>query len=493
MARFGFCSGFYQAQNVSANAQRCTNFIPEREEAGDAKSSVVLNPTPGSTMFAALPDVSLGTYNANGRRFDACQDGSFCEVMSNGSVTIRATLAVGAGLPISITGSALQLVICTGQNAYCYTLASNAITDITATISKALPIMAVYCDGFFLILFGNSQFFQVSAANDGTTWSGIDTYQLEVFPDNILSMYYDKRELWMFGLKDSQAYYNSGAFSNPFTIINGGYISRGIAAPYSPVRLDNSMFWIGADERGGAIAWRANGYTPARVSTHAIEYEWQNYPTIADAIGYTYQMNGHEIWVIYFPTANKTWCYDASTGLWFEWNFWNTGTGLYDAHHSRNHLFIFGKHLVGDWASANIYQLSDSVYTDNGGMIRRMRRAPYISSQGTWIFFFNLEIEIQTGLALQAGQGSDPSITVRWSDDRGATWGNDHNLPIGKVGDYSHRCILRRLGRAWGTSGRIFEVSFTDPIPIRIVDAYIEAQPNFSVSERLPRQIAKVS
>lgn len=492
MARFGFCSGFYQSQSVAADDQDIFNWYPETIESGEGKSAKALYPRPGLDLFCALPDVPLASYNANGRAFFACADGNLYELFSNGTKTSRAAIPGWTGGPVSICGSTIQLVIANGNNAYCYDLRTNSITDITGTVAKPNPVIAQYGDGFFLMFFNNSQFFQVSAANDGTTWSGVDTYQVSVYPDNVVSMLFDHREMWLWGIKASQVYYNSGAASNPWTPIPGAFVEQGCAAIASPVKLDNSVFWIGSDERGNGIAWRANGYTPVRVSTHAVENAWSRYSTIADAIGYSYVWQGHSFWVIYFPTANATWVLDVGEGLWSRMGFWNQGTATYDAHHSRNHVFIFGKHLVGDWSSGNIYALNGFTFTDNGSMIRWMRRAPYISSQGQWIFFSNLEIDLEAGVALQAGQGSDPQMTVRWSNDRGKSWGNDHLLSAGKVGDYGHRLILRRLGKCWGTSGRIFEVSATDPVPWRITDAYVEAAPGFTPSERLTKQYEKV-
>src|ERR1700685_3758095 len=109
------------------------------------------------------------------------------------------------------------------------------------------------------------------------------------------------------------------------------------------------LFWLGQDSRGAAIAWRANGYTPVRISTHATEFAWQSYSKVSDAISYSYQDQGHTFWHLFFPSANKSWRYDAATGLWHEVAYLNGGTSI--AHLSQCYCFAFGKHLVGDWNS----------------------------------------------------------------------------------------------------------------------------------------------
>lgn len=81
-----------------------------------------------------------------------------------------------------------------------------------------------------------------------------------------------------------------------------------------------------------------------------------------------------------------------------------------------------------------------------------------------------LTIDLETGVGLSTGQGSDPQIMVRWSDDGGHTWSNEHMVGIGAMGAYGTRAVLRRLGDA---RDRIYEVSGTDPVKIALIDAYL--------------------
>jgi hypothetical protein len=57
---------------------------------------------------------------------------------------------------------------------------------------------------------------------------------------------------------------------------------------------------------------------------------------------------------------------------------------------------------------------------------------------------------------------------LRWSNDGGSTWSNEHWKSIGKQGKYKNRVIWRRLGLA---RDRIYEVVVTDPIKAVIVSA----------------------
>jgi hypothetical protein len=61
---------------------------------------------------------------------------------------------------------------------------------------------------------------------------------------------------------------------------------------------------------------------------------------------------------------------------------------------------------------------------------------------------------------------------LRWSNDGGSTWSNEHWVSIGKIGKYKNRAIWRRLGFA---RDRVFEVSVSDPIRTVIVSANLKA------------------
>lgn len=269
------------------------------------------------------------------------------------------------------------------------------------------PISYVaYIQSFFVALLSSSNQFQWSSPLDATTWDPLDTAKVSVFAGNVLSMFADHNELWFWGERQTQPYYLSGSI-NVFDTIPGGFMEAGIFAPNSPVRLDNSIFWLGGDERGAGVVWRANGYTPSRVSNHAIEFALQGYLTrygptgLSDAVGYSYQDQGHGFYVLYFPTANATWVYDVSTGMWHQRGYWNAATAKFTAHRSQNHTFNFGKHLVGDWASGKVYNMNIALLDDAGNPIRRVRRAPHVAKEQKWAFHSQLQVFLESGLGPQ--------------------------------------------------------------------------------------------
>lgn len=481
MARFGLIGGDYKSQSPNASCEQTINWYPEKIESPDGKSAMALYPCPGISLFVALADSPIRAFLLiNGRMFTIA-GGTLFEIFTDGTSTNRGTVA-SDGQPATMASSATQFLIVSAGITYYYTLATDTLVSLGGSGGANMlgtPSMCGFSDGYFIVLLKNTNQFQISGLLDASSWSALDTAKVSVFPDNIVSMLVDHREIWFFGLTKSVAYATTGNAGFPFSPIPSAFIEQGCGAQFSPARFDNSLGWWGADERGSMIAWRANGYTPIRISDHAIENEIQGLATNSDGVSYSYQDQGHTFWATRFPTASVTRVYDSATGMWHERS--HLVNGVQKAHLSQYHVFAFGKHLVGDPTSGNIYQMSISIYDDAGSPIRRVRRSPHISVENQWMFHSFLQIDLEAGLGLTSGQGSDPQIMLRWSDDGGHTWNTERTVSAGKIGQYKRRAIFRRLGRS---RDRVYEIAVSDPIPWRIIDGYVEASPGYGVTPR---------
>ena len=514
MSRFGFCSGTYASPLVNAAAQRCVNFYPERVEMDD-KSAVILLPTPGLAVFAQVAAMNQvrGLWTIQGRTF-AVIDSKLREILSTGAINLN--LEVGNdGAPVSFTASPQQLLIASAGKLYVFFLQTQTIGTMVYLAGSFVavdpatfpnPVSQVgYVDGFFIALIRNSQQYWVSNLLDATSWTNNGAKIISVFPDRVLSMGIDHREIWLFGEKSTDVEYDSGNIF-PFDTVPGGYIEQGCGATYATTNLDNGLFWVGArNDLGWAVGWRTNGYSAVRITNHAVEAAWSSYPTIADARAFAFVMDGHSFWHINFPSAHRSWRYDVATQMWHEVSYYDPRTGLETMHLAQCATFNFGKILVGDRLTGTIYQMAPpaaavgggwNFITDNGNTIRRVRRSPHVATEQEWIRHHSLQVDFETGLGPQpplldgAGEPRGPIATLRWSDDGGHTWSNGHDRDLGQAGRFKTRAIWRRLGRS---RDRVYEISCADPVPYRIVDAYLKADPAYGPQERLTRQAAKVA
>jgi len=296
-------------------------------------------------------------------------------------------------------------------------------------------------------------------------------------PDNLVTLIVDHREIYLLGETSSEVWVDQGTSPFPFTRIPGTSTQHGIVAPFSMARLGNSFAYLSKNNRGTAMIVQMNGYVPQRISTHAVENSLTG-QTITDAVAWTYQLEGHEVYVISFPSINLTWCYDVATGMWHKWLYTND-KGQYERCRGNCAAVFQGYVLVGDYANGKIYRLDRNIYTDDGQYVKRIRRAPHLTTDLQRQYFEELQIQFQPGVGLsgittpldQEVVGADPQAMLRWSSDGGSTWSNEHWTSIGQIGKYTNRAIWRRLG--WSRD-RIFEVTVTDPVKAVIVSANLK-------------------
>ena len=293
-------------------------------------------------------------------------------------------------------------------------------------------------------------------------------------PDDLVAIIVDRREVYLLGEMSSEAWLDVGSVPFPFQRIQGSSTQQGIAAAYSCARVGNSFAYVSKNNRGESTIVQMNGYIPQRISTHAVETTLVG-QDVSDAIAWTYQLEGHETYVVTFPSIGDnglTWAYDITTGLWHKWLYTNN-QNQYERHRGNCCAFFNQQVLLGDYENGKLYRLSLSQYTDDGQLIRRLRRCPHITTDLQRQYFAELQIQFQPGVGLPTGQGQDPQAMLRWSDDGGFTWSNENWVTIGKQGQYFTRAMWRRLGFA---RDRIFEVVITDPIKAVIVSANLKAE-----------------
>jgi hypothetical protein len=364
-----------------------------------------------------------------------------------------------------------QIFVAANPQGYIYNTNTNAFGQITDPDFPG-AVTVGYLDGYFVFNQPNSQSIWITALLDGTSIDPLDFASAEGSPDGVVGLIVDHREVWVFGVNSVEVWYNSGAADFPLQRIQGAFNEIGCAAPYSIAKMDNGVFWLGKDARGQGIVFRANGYTGQRISTHAVEWQIQQYADFSDAIAYTYQQDGHSFYVLIFPSANTTWVYDAATQAWHERAGWVNGA--WTRHRSNCQAFYNNDVVVGDFENGNIYAFDSDVYADHDRpqrWYRSWRALPAGQNNLKRTAQHELQLDCETGVGLVTGQGSDPEVMLRWSDDGGHTWSYEHWKKMGKIGEFGYRTIWRRLGMTDKIRDRVYEVSGTDPVRLYIMGA----------------------
>jgi len=388
----------YVARSVNAADSRMVNLFPEIvPEAG--KEPAFLQRAPGLRLLATLGTGPVrGLWQFGGFGY-AVSGNTLFKVTSDWTATSVGSIA-GSG-PVSMADNGTQLFVAANGPSYIYNANTGAFQQITDSDFPG-AVTVSYLDGYFVFNEPNSQKIWVTSLLEGTQIDPLDFASAEGSPDNVVSLLVSNRELWVFGTNSAEVWYDAGTADFPLQRIQGAFNEVGCAAAYSVAKMDNGVFWLGADARGRGMVYRANGYQAQRISTHAVEWHIQQYGNLSDAIGYTYQQDGHSFYVLIFPQADTTWVYDVATQAWHERAGWNNGD--FTRHRSNCQMAFSSEVVVGDYENGNIYAFDLDVYADNGQIqrwLRSWRALPTGQNTLRRTAHHTLQLDCETGVGLE--------------------------------------------------------------------------------------------
>jgi len=460
MMRLPLATNSYPSASKPLSIQRLVNFYAETEPP-DAKSKIALFQRPGLRLWKNFN-------SANGIRLLYPMGGSLYVVWatnvyrvdSGGNETLLGTINSTFGAVYG-ADNGTQLTIVTVSDSLGYVATSTTLVQITDP--DFLGAVAVsYIDGYNAFIKPSTDIWFISNLNDALNYDGFDAASAESQPDGLVGMISAYRELWLFGSTSTEVWYNSGDPDFPFERISGGVLERGCSAQGSINKADNSVLWLGDD----LILYRSNGYNPQRISNHGMEDAMQGYSTVADAQSFVFAQRGHTFYVLRFPTANACWVFDFSTGALQEWQSGVSG----DAFNVNGYAKAFGLDLVGDADAAKIYVLDPDVYADDGAPIIRQAVSPPYQADTLRSIMDSFELDMEVGVGLTTGQGSDPQVMLDFSDDGGNTFSYQRTRTIGRIGNYRTRVRFLRLG---SFRQRSIRVSVSDPVSVTIYAAAV--------------------
>lgn len=488
----------YVARSVNAADSRMVNLFPEVIPEG-GHTPAFLNRAPGLKLEVAVGTGPVrGLWTFGGYAYVASGN-TLYKLDSTYNITALGTLANDG--PVSMADDGTHLFVACNGPSFVYNATTDAFGQITdPDFPGALTVS--YLGGYFVFIEPDSQRVWVTSLLDPTSIDPLDFASAEGSPDGLVSSITDHSEVWLFGTNSVEVWYNSGAADFPLQRIQGAYNEIGCAATYSVAKLDNGLFWLGADARGRGIVYRANGYTGTRISTHAVEWQIQQYGDISDAIAYTYQQDGHAFYVLTFPTAGATWVYDVATQAWHERASFTNGD--FGRHRSNCQMVFNNEIIVGDYQNGNLYSFDLEVYADHNRVqkwLRSWRALPTGTNNLNRTAQHSLQLDCESGVGLPGvtevpghiylspltigelgiedeiiivnsiDQYVEPQVMLRWSDDGGHTWSNEHWQTMGARGAYGTRVFWRRLGMTTKLRDRVYEISGTDPVKIAIMGA----------------------
>jgi hypothetical protein len=322
-------------------------------------------------------------------------------------------------------------------------------TSVTSPDTGALtdPVGIAYLDGYFILIGtagGRADGFTISGLDDPTTFGGLDFAFAESAADPLVGAITDHNELWLFGTRTVQPFYNAGAADFPILPNKGALVEHGCLLGGTIAKADNAVFWVRPD---GKVA-RSFGSQP----------EWISTPEISDEIarstitgGFTFSERGHEFYALTRATGT-TLVYDISTGLWHE-----RSAGLsYGPWQARNAIQVGGEWFFG-CAGGQVATASEATYTDFGGDLLNEVESPLTTNKGDRFRVTRIHADFAGG---RVDLGRDPQVMLQTTRD-GELWGLERWRDLGSLGAYKRRAVWHALGQFRQGAMRL---RITDPV-----------------------------
>lgn len=433
-------------------SQRTLNMWPEYNE--EARDVVSLQPTPGTVAFASGSSSDRGLGVHNGVLYQVY--GTNLQSISGAGV--RSTLATIPGTERCILRSdGNELVIVSGDGvAYSW----DGATLSTGTTNFESPTACAIINSQFIYNAQGAKFW-VADPDTPLTVNGLNYANADSNPDDLVRPYDFADRIYFMGDETIECWYNSGTGNPPIDPIQGAVIPVGLGARYSVSNNDQFMYFLGDDK----TVYRLVGSNEQRISDVCLANALEGYTDTSDAIGFCYTIQNQNFYQLTFPTEDKTWCFHETTGKWFEMS-----TGISDGRHLANsYAYCYGKHLVADYNDGSIKEWSLSAFDDDGTTIIRERIGAVIDAGYLGRQYMGREFEMnwfrlvaEVGVGLVTGQGSDPTVMLSFSDDRGITWSSEINGYLGGMGKYQTE--VRWDGGLGAAYQRLIKIRFSDPV-----------------------------
>lgn len=469
--------GAYEARSIIADAQRSINLFQEKNPS-DSPFPFTLYPTPGLDLLTPAPVAGpvRATYTASNGNFYSVVGSKVYTVSTAYVWTELGTLSTSSGY-VSIADNTLVCVIVDGSaNGRAINLADNTFGSISATNFFGANTVA-YLDTYLIFNRPGTNQFYFSYSNatyadfiGGTAFDPLDIAAKTGGNDNIVGVAVMHRELWLIGVETSEVWFDAGGADFAFQAMPGAFVEHGCSAAGSIAKYDLALYWLGQDLAGNSVVFEGAQYRVRKISTYAIDNEIATYGTKSDAIGFTYQQEGHVFYVLIFPTANATWVYDIGEASWHR-RCWSDSDGNLDRWRANCFATFNNQLAVGDWENGNLYGLNLGTYLDNGEPIVRVRSFPHLTEENDRVVHRNLIAAFEVGNQMVDTTGDQCKVSLRWSDNAGRSYGDAVLQSLGDTGNYLTSMQWNRLGMA---RDRVYELSWSAPVKTALQGVYLE-------------------
>jgi hypothetical protein len=447
----------YESPSLPASAQRTVNMYPEAIP--DGLKQIVLHQFPGLSkqLSGITSEFDRGCHVFLGELYQVA-GGTLYKVTDGFSRVAIGGIAGGDRVSIADNGT-IMVIVTNGNGEYTY----DGATLSSVTLGQN-PSNVEYLNSRFLYDDDDGRVAVSSVAL--TTIPAGNYFSPESAPDPLVRSFVFNQFVYLFGENSIEPWQNVTSGTPPFQRMNGAIVENlGLIGKDAIASTEKAIYFVSDD----GDAQQLQGFQPTQISTVAVNNEWRQY-TLTDAIVQTVRILSLDFVIFSFPTSGKTWGYVEQYGLWFELE-----TGVAGGRWLGNTLIeAYGKRLVADYATGNIYELNPDTYTDNALTTVRERifrplAGEQLGKPRQWYQMTELGLAVETGVG--GLEEREPLIAISFSVDGGRTWSNDRFKQLGQAGEYLPDVSINTNQHFKDLTVRL---RYTEPNKFSLYSAYID-------------------
>lgn len=345
-----------------------------------------------------------------------------------------------------------------------FTFTTSALTVLN--VNSEVPNSVCYGEGYFFFTTPGGLCY--ASGLNATTVSSLDVIRAEARPEALYRGIFYDGELYLFGLTHTEVWASGG---NPnatgFPLNRTTVIWRGLIAPLAVTGFEEGFeggLYFVADDNS---VRRMNGYQPEIISNPAIERAIEACTDKSNIRAFCYDVDGHACVVIDLA-GEATWVLDIMEGgLWHERK--TAATSYWRA--TGNSVKAFGKWLVGDHSTGNIYQVDATSLNDGGSAMPFIAESIAMEAFPQRLQIPRADFNFTSGVGTTAVP--NPEVKIQWSDDGGHTWSDPITGKLGENGRYKTQVRKNRLGMT-GVKGRRFRLRVDDEVYVGLLAGSME-------------------
>ena len=248
--------------------------------------------------------------------------------------------------------------------------------------------------------------------------------------------------LFVYGNTVTEPWQDVGATLFPYQRSTSSNIDYGCLNPATIDDLEDTVCWLGVNDKAGPVIMYSNGRTVDHLSTDGIDFLLDSLTNPIHSYGFMFKQYGHLFYVITFPDDNVTYVYDWKTKQFFTLT---DEKGNYFP--AKKVAFFNNEYYFVSINDGNIYQFGEQFQSYNYGpgndqQIPRMRICPEIKLPDQSYF-----ISGYAGFKIESGITNQPqTVAMSFSKDSGSSFSSQQTINLFGLGRRQNRLMFWNQG-----------------------------------------------